>query len=279
MMVGENDLGAIQRIDSGVLRAALTLPTKGKVYDLALEINNKIPNNPGFVRYSSAFTHTPEMTGMLSPFQASVEMIVGTLHVSTHMDALVHIQSEGRIYGGDFASEARNDHGWKKHGMETVPPIIGRALILDIAQLRGTPRLEDGYEITIDDIQASLAAGGESIRIGDIILVRTGKIQQYDDADAFFAGEPGIGRAAALWMYDHGMAVLGTDTTGTEPIPVLDPARSTHHAMLVESGVHLIENLYLEELCQDVVRLGFFIALPLKFTGATGSWLRPVLIT
>ncbi|HYY28565.1 MAG TPA: hypothetical protein VE860_11500 [Chthoniobacterales bacterium] len=74
------------------------------------------------------------------------------------------------------------------------------------------------------------------------------------------------------------MAVLGTDTAATEPVPFINPAFSTHRAMLVDSGVHLIENLNLEGLAADGVTEGFFIALPLKITGATGSWVRPVLV-
>jgi kynurenine formamidase len=108
--------------------------------------------------------------------------------------------------------------------------------------------------------------------------VRTGKIQDFDNEAAFQAAEPGVGRKAALWLYEAGMAVLGTDTTGTEPLPFDDPAVTTHAAMLVESGVHLIENLYLEEVAREGISEGLFIALPLKITGATGSWLRPILL-
>jgi kynurenine formamidase len=272
------DVGAMERITAETVREAMRTATAGRVYDLAVEINNRIPNNPGFVRFERAFTATPEMTGQKSPFQASVEMIVGTLHVSTHIDALIHIQSEGRIYGGHLASEARDDKGWKKHGMETVPPIVGRGVFLDVAALLGKDRLPDRYEITVEDMKAALERSGQRIARGDIVMVRTGKIQQYGDPDAFLAEEPGVGREAAIWMYDQGMAVLGTDTTGTEPIPLRDPARTTHHAMLVERGVHLIENLYLEELAANAVSTGFFVALPLKITGATGSWMRPILI-
>jgi kynurenine formamidase len=62
-------------------------------------------------------------------------------------------------------------------------------------------------------------------------------------------------------------------------MPFSDPTSTTHGAMLKESGVHLIENLYLEEIAQSGVTEGFFVALPLKITGATGSWVRPILIT
>jgi kynurenine formamidase len=74
------------------------------------------------------------------------------------------------------------------------------------------------------------------------------------------------------------MAVLGTDTAATEPVPFIDPSSSTHRAMLVESGVHLIENLNLEQITHDGVTEGFFVALPLKITGATGSWIRPIVV-
>ncbi len=275
---GAGMAGALSRIDSEALLAALALPRQGRVYDLGLELNERIPHNAEFTRFALAFTHTPEGTGANSPFQFSADSIIGALHVGTHMDALIHVQAEDRIFGGELAREIRTDRGWKKHGMETVAPIIGRGLVLDIAALRGVPRLEDGYEVTIADLQRSLEKAGKSVRRGDIVIVRTGKIQHWDDPPAFQAAEPGVGRDAAVWLYDAGMAVLATDTTGTEPLPFADPAQTTHRAMLVDRGVHLLENLDLEAVGADGVTEGLFVALPLKITGATGSWIRPVLV-
>jgi len=271
-------VSALSRIDSAALLAALALPRQGRVYDLGLELNEAIPHNPEFTRFALTFTHTPEGTGAVSPFQFSADTIIGALHVGTHMDALIHVQAEDRIFGGGLAREARTDRGWKQHGIDTVAPIIGRGVVLDIPALHGVPRLEDGYEITVADLEGALAAAGESARAGDIVIVRTGKIQDWHNPPAFQAAEPGVGRDAAIWLYDAGMAVLATDTTGTEPLPFADPAQTTHRAMLVERGVHLLENLDLEAVGADGIRSGLFVALPLKITGATGSWIRPVLI-
>jgi kynurenine formamidase len=277
--VGEKPpYGALSRIDDAAVRAALAIARRGQVFDLGLELNTRIPHNPDFVRFSLAFTQTPEGTGAISPFQYSAEAIFGALHIGTHIDSLIHVQKDGRIFGGDLASDSRNDRGWTRYGIETVPPILGRAVILDIPRLKGLNRLPDRYEVTVEDLKQELARTGGEIRSGDIVIVRTGKIQDFGDEAAFQAAEPGVGRTAALWLYDAGMAVLGTDTTGTEPLPFDDPAVTTHAAMLVESGVHLIENLNLEEVSHANVSEGFFIALPLKITGATGSWLRPVLV-
>ena len=57
-----------------------------------------------------------------------------------------------------------------------------------------------------------------------------------------------------------------------------DPLATTDAAMLVGAGVHLVENLYLEEVTRDKVGEGLLVVVALKITGATGSWIRPVLI-
>lgn len=275
---GFKQIGALAWIDSDKLTAAMRIVRKGRVYDLGLEISDRMPHGPGFAPFSLAFTHTPEGTAARSPFEFSAEVITGTPHAGTHIDALVHVQANGRIYGGHRVSEVLDEKGWKEHGMETVPPILGRGIVFDVAAVHGCERLPDGHEIGIDELESALRASKQSVKAGDIVLVRTGKIQQFNDPTAFGAGQPGVGRAAAIWLYESGMAVLGTDTASTEPVPFINPALSTHRAMLVDSGVHLIENLNLEELIRDGVTEGLFIALPLKITGGTGSWVRPVVI-
>jgi len=271
-------IGALARIDSDKLAAAIRNVRQGRVYDLGLEISDRMPYGPGFAPFSLAFTHTPEGTATRSPFEFSAEVITGTPHAGTHIDALIHVQANGRVFGGHRVSDVLNEKGWKEHGMETVPAILGRAVVLDVAAIHGCERLPDGHEIGINELESALRTSKQTVSAGDIVLVRTGKIQQFNDPAAFQAGQPGLGRTAALWLYESGMAVLGTDTAATEPVPFINPALSTHRAMLVDSGVHLFENLNLEELTHDGVTEGFFIALPLKITGATGSWVRPVVI-
>jgi len=275
------DVGALSRITADHVLAALALARRGRVYDLGLEINERMPQGARgvFVPFARAFSATPEGTGPDEPFSFAAEVIIGTQHTSTHIDAFVHIQSEGRIYGGDRAVDARNDQGWLKYGMETVPPIVGRAVLLDVARLKGVDALPDRYEISVDDLRDTCRAASVEIEVGDVVLVRTGKIREFaTDPAAFEESQPGVGPAAAIWLYEHGMAVLGTDTTGTEPLPFPDAARTTHRAMLVERGVHLLENVYLDELARDGVAEAAFVCLPLKLTGATGSWVRPIAI-
>ncbi|WP_162946869.1 cyclase family protein [Ruegeria sp. EL01] len=266
-------------ISTDVMLGAIKLVEKGNTYDLAEEIFVGMPELPGLGRFHLSFTHTPEGTAKQGGLQFSSELFAGTAHSSTHIDALTHIQSSGKIFGGLDASEARDDHGWQKHGAETIPPLVGRGVLLDVAKTLGVEYLEDGYEISIEELQRSLMASGNELQSGDIVLIRTGKIQQFSDPEAFLAGQPGIGRAAAIWLADQNVAIICSDTATTEPVPLVDPTQTAHVAMLVDRGVHLVENLNLEGLSESEDTVGLFIALPLKMRGATGSWIRPVLIT
>jgi kynurenine formamidase len=277
-----SDIGALARIGTDEVLAALGLARSGRVYDLGLEINEQMPQGARgvFVPFSRAFSATPEGTGSSQPFSFAAEVIIGTQHTSTHIDAFIHVQYEGRVYGGRQATEVRTDQGWLAHGMETVPPIIARCILLDVAGIKGVDALNDGYEITIDDLSAAREASSVELRSGDVVLVRTGKIREFlSDPDAYEAAQPGVGAAAAVWLHEQGMAVLGTDTTSTEPLPIRDAKKTTHQAMLVERGVHLLESVFLDELARDRVGEAAFVCLPLKLTGATGSWIRPVAMT
>src|SRR5207248_11639761 len=135
------------------------------------------------------------------------------------------------------------------------------------------------YKSSARDIEETMDQQGTHIDVGDAVLVRTGKMRQYAvDNNAFLAGQPGLGVDAAIWLYDRGMAVLGSDTTGTEPQPVTDWERTVHVAMLKERGVHLIEWMNLETLAAAHAHEFMFVCLPLKLRGASGSWVRPTAI-
>jgi kynurenine formamidase len=49
-----------------------------------------------------------------------------------------------------------------------------------------------------------------------------------------------------------------------------------HQHVLVEAGVHLIENLALDDLARNRIASFCFILLATKFKGATGCPVRPI---
>ena len=75
-------------------------------------------------------------------------------------------------------------------------------------------------------------------------------------------------------MSDRKVFAAGSDTLAFERVP--SPVMEVHVHLLVESGIHIIENLNLEELARDGVTEFLFVATPLKIQGATGSPIRPL---
>lgn len=278
----EEHAPAIARVGGKQTLTALHAVAQGRVYDLGMPINHAMPMGPSgtFVPFSLAFSATPAGTRTEgSSFQFAAEAVIGCMHTSTHIDALVHVAIDGEVYGDVPYGEVMSDQGFTAHGVDTIPPIVGRGVVIDVASAHGVPALDDGYEITVADLEQALASSGTRIARGDIVLVRTGKIRDFfADPGKFGSGQPGVGPDAAIWLYEQGMAVLGTDTTSTEAMPFPDPYRTTHGVMLKERGVHLIENLMLDEVASSGVASGAFVCTPLKITGATGSWVRPILV-
>jgi kynurenine formamidase len=251
------------------------------VFDLGMEVNESMPMGPpeAFVPFSRSFCATAAGAATAQPMEFAAEVINSTLHTGTHLDALVHVQRDGRVFGGAAETDVRTDRGFTSFGVETVAPILTRGVLLDVARASGVDALPDGYEITVADLEVAVERGGLDLCEGDAILIRTGKIRDYWEAPhEYHRSAPGVGTDAAIWLYERGMAVLGTDTAGTEPAPIPDPSRTLHAAMLVDRGVHLVENLFLDRVAAEGIREGLFVCLPIRITGATASWVRPVLV-
>lgn len=280
----DTDPGALVRITPETVLRATGLIHTGTVLDLGSVLSKDMPFGNGnlflgpyrLTRYrrSADLVRGIDLAGT----SFSTEVVTGALHAGTHFDAFCHVQLDGRVYGGATAEEAEGDFGWRAMGMETVAPIVTRGVFLDIAGDRGVAWLPDGEEITLDEVQAAVARRGVTIESGDAILIRTGKMRQYDDPAAFEAGQPGLGVDAAIWLYEQGMAVLAADNTSVEPQPVVNWTRNLHVEMLYRRGVHLLEWIDLEPLRAAEVVTCCFICSPLKLQGATGSWVRPMAI-
>jgi kynurenine formamidase len=274
---GTERIGAAERL------AAVGLVREGRVFDLGTELGNDMPLGPK--EAFGGFRITPYRTprALVDPdfteHDFSMDLIQGSPHLGSHLDAPAHIQAHGRVFGGHRVHDVYDDFGWKANGAETVPPVMTRGVLLDVPRLLGRDRLEDGFEVTVDHLRRCLADSGLELRRGDAVLVRTGKMADYHgDGSVYFAAGPGVGVEAGLWLYEQGLAILGSDTSATEPFPFPDPNDTVHKALLVERGVYLVEILRLDELAAARVPEFLFVCLPLKFRGGTGSWVRPIAV-
>lgn len=263
--------------------AAFDLITRGQVYDLALELRAGAPHpsHETCVPFRLYTHRTPEDMAREGGDSVTFHLdgVDGTLHQSTHIDAPVHCQSRWKIFGGKDMTHARRDAGWTEHGVETIPPLVARGVLFDLLSVKQTEQLPDGYAITPDDLAQCLGAHGIAMQPGDVPLLRTGKVRCYlQGASTYAETAPGLSAAAARYLADFGAAAVAIDGPSIDPCPLPDRGETAHVALLVERGIPIIENVVLEELAERRIVECVFIAAPLKITGASGSWIRPIAI-
>ncbi len=278
----EAPVQGLDRIGPAQVLEALASVREGRLIELGTTFGRDMPQGSPDAFYGFRLTQyrlPKALTTRRSPgFDFSMDVITASPHLGTHIDGLAHISCHGQMFGGHELADVYGDFGWAVNGMEHVRPIVGRGVLLDVAAALGVEHLDDRYEITPADLERTLEAQEVTLQPGDCFLVRTGwfRARYAADPDSYFATQPGVGPDAALWLYERGMALLGTDTSGTEVIPMPDPERTTHGVLLVERGVHLIEIMDLEVIAAERRSTFAFVGLPLRITGATGSWLRPI---
>jgi kynurenine formamidase len=142
--------------------------------------------------------------------------------------------------------------------------------------------LGDTYEITVEDLQQALAKQGNmTLQPGDAVIINTGWGKLYGKDNArFVKSTPGVGVAAAEWLAKQDPALVGSDNWPVEvaPNPDKDLSLPVHQIFLVVNGIHILENLKLDELAAKKVYEFAFTMSPLKLYGATGSTVAPAAI-
>jgi kynurenine formamidase len=200
-------------------------------------------------------------------------------HMGTHIDALNHFGLDGKIWNGFDAREHLGDRGWKKTGAEKIPPIIARGVLIDVAAAKSLPMLPDGYRVRRQDLVDALAKQGVTLRAGDVVLIRTGRMQKYEDAAAYMKEPPGLSLDAARFLVEEGGAmVVGADNLSFETFPPERPGNyvPVHTYLLAQQGAYIIELANLEALARDRVYEFAFVGMSLKLRGGDAAPLRPI---
>jgi len=242
-----------------------------RIYDLGQPYFTGMPHWPAHPPFLFGLTKQHgDMVGPAGNSSAADAMALGS-HVGTHIDALCHFSCGGMLHGGHAVDNLQSyGGGLKKYSVDTVAPILRRGVLLDLA---GTGPLTEDCEITPEQLEA---ARKTEIRRGDVVLLRTGWARYFEDARKFVNETrlPGPGLAAAQWLSAQGIFAVGSDTVAFEKSPVAEMPVHVH--LLVESGIHIIECLNLEELAADGVAEFLFVGVPMKIRGATGAPVRPL---
>jgi kynurenine formamidase len=151
--------------------------------------------------------------------------------------------------------------------------------LIDVAAAKGVEMLPDAYRITRDDLKDALNKQQVSLQEGDVVLIRTGRMQRYENAAEYMKNPPGLGFAAARFLVEEGGAmIVGADNLSLEAFPseLEDDYVPVHTYLLAEQGTPILELVYLEDLSRDRVYEFAFVGGSLKLRGADAAPIRPI---
>jgi kynurenine formamidase len=287
----QDQAGALNEITPATVLAAVALVRRGEVHDLAHVLHEGIPTFPGraFRQYLTTAAHQVNRrrpdAGPAGLGQGDVnwvvEQITSTQQLGTHVDGLNHLQVGEHCYNGFALPDIVEEYGTNRLGVETLPQVVTRGVLLDVAAVRGVERLDAGDVITVADAESALAQAKLQLRPGDAVLFHTGwgSLWGVDDT-RYGAGEPGPGMAVADWLAGHRVALTGCDTWSFGAYPAEDPLRPfvVPQTLNVRDGIVVAENLRLAEIASAGLHEFLFVLSHAKIRGATGAWVCPLAI-
>ena len=264
---------------ASVLRATQLIKT-GEVIELGYVLSGSIPVFG--TRRFDVHTKRTFMNQVSNRRGSNEEMVISEIgQVGTQLDGFVHQTIEDKIYNCAKLDDISTRTGFTKFGIDKVGMLMTRGVLIDVAGLKGVDILPDTYEITPQDLQQALQRQNVSVQPGDAVIIHTGWGRLWAKENArFMKSCPGIGVAAAEWLVKQDPMLVGSDNFPVEVSPNPDPLISApvHQIMLVVNGIHLLENLKLDELAAKRVYQFALVMQPLKLKGATGSTVAPMAI-
>ncbi len=247
-----------------------------RVFDLEQPRYAGAPSHPAHAPGFNYFLHRHHARGAPEARTSASGLVVMPEHSGTHIDALSHQAENLTLHGGVHVDGVQTAVGFRVLGIETMGPLVGRGILLDVA---GDERLPPNHAITAEELKQAAAHADVEIRTGDVVLVRTGYGALWSDS-AEYLRAAGVSAAGSRWLIDRKVSAVGADNVAWDVIGPTDPELGVtlpgHLLFLVRAGIPIIENLNLEDLAAAKVREFGFICLPLKMRGATGSPVRPI---
>ncbi len=188
-------------------------------------------------------------------------------HAGTHLDAPWHYAPTA---GGDRAMT-----------IDEVPLewCFSDGVVLDMHEKA------DGERITAGDVEAELERNDYKLKPLDIVLIRTGADRHWGSPDYITRGA-GMTGESTLWLIERGVKVMGIDTWGFDRpfASIIEEYRRTgdasmiweaHYAGIQAPYCHLEKLANLDKLPPHGFKVACF---PVKITGASAGWCRPVAI-
>jgi len=290
----EDQRGTLNLVTPEVIKRAAAVVRQGKLFRLGLDFAHDGPQvYPDHSAPDLRFNPKLYMTRVAEPidpakgdYAYSDDVIHMPISASTQWDGIAHIQYDGHMYNGVKIADGISVHGASHGGIEHAasPGITSRAVLLDIARLKGVERLPAGTMIMPEDLDAACRAQKSEVERGDIVMVHTGHLRRWThdrDLASFRDRPPGLHMSCALWLHERNVVAVCADNTGVEPTPTIGPIPLPLHMLCIrDMGLYLGEFFDLHALAADCAQDGEYtcllVAPALPIRGAVGSPINPL---
>lgn len=280
----KDEVGNANLITPAAVLAAIQLVRTGETYSLGITIDQATPAfPPRSVALQVVQPNQQRGRAAFPNFTYNDDVFQGWFGVGSQIDGLGHLGSaDGEYYNCNNAKDFAFLTGLTKLGVEKIPPLVARGIVLDMAGYFGIEAMEAGQAFTVKDVQAVEAAQGTPIRAGDVVLFHTGWLDAklHSAPQEWIAAEPGQSEEVAQYLASKKVVAAGADTWGLDVVPPEDPQRpfQGHVILLKEHGIYILEAMNTGPLVRDGVFEFLFVLGAAKVRGAAQMIVNPVAI-
>jgi kynurenine formamidase len=280
----DDEIGAANLVTPARVLDAIKLVKQGKTHPLGIIIDSSTPAFPP--RRLSLEVVQPGQQGgkRLFGYQGSYNDDLAQIWfgIGPQLDGLGHLGQDGLFYNCNDVKDFAEITGLKKLGIEKVPPIVARGVLIDMAKHFNVPFLPAGKYFTAADIQAAAKAQSVTVKEGDVVLFHTGwtDAKLESDPKAWVSGEPGTSEDAAVWLASQNVIAVGADTWGVDVVPPEKENRPFfgHVTLIKENGIYILETMNTGPLAKEGVREFLFVLGQARIRGAVQMIINPVAI-
>lgn len=279
----DDEIGAANLLTQEVVLQAIQLVKQGRTLPLAVPVDKNFPafRHRSFRLYNIQPGQQDGQTLGPNKFTFNDELVNAWTGVGTQLNGIGHIGIDNVYYNGNKAADFVTVDGVKKLGIEKVPPIVTRGVVLDMTAYYDQDIIPGGTEFTVADIQAVLKKQDIILHKGDVVLFNTGWLELVGkDNKQFLESEPGIGMEAAKWLADQGIVAFGGDTWASEvyPNPKSREEFPVNQFLLTKRGIYNLELIDSRSLVREQIWEFLFVLGQPLYVGSTQVNINPVAI-
>ena len=280
----DDEIGSANLVTAESVLAASQLIRTGKTYSLGIAIDSSTPAFPPRGLMLQVVQPNQQQGRVAFPNATyNDDVFQGWFGIGSQIDGLGHVGGPDSVYyncndAKDFAFLT----GLTKLGIEKIPPIVARGIVLDMAGHFGVDYMEAGQFFDVEDVQAVEKKQGTPVREGDVVLFHTGwtDAKLKSDPAAWVSAEPGQTEEVASYLADKNIVAVGADTWGVDVVPPPDQTRpfQGHVILLRENGIYILETMNTGPLVRDGAFEFLFVLGHAKVRGAVQMIINPVAI-